>query len=105
MQKCLTKDSNVVSSDEESIVNNIGLSTPLYTLSVDKKEEVLSPSSWLSDTVIEVALPHLAGIPSHIWPARSSSSPESVFPSSQRRLCADRHCWRLSLVYCFQHRM
>ena len=48
----LTKQSIVLSSDEESTAGNTWLSTTLYTLKMDKKEEVLSPTGWLSDTVI-----------------------------------------------------
>ena len=49
----LTEDSAVVSSDESSTTtSNTWLSTPLYTLHVDKKQEVLSPDGWLSDTII-----------------------------------------------------
>ena len=48
----LTKETIVLSSDEDSTADNTWLSTPLYTLSMDKKEEVLLPDSWLSDTII-----------------------------------------------------
>ena len=66
----LTEDSTVVSSDESSTtVSNNWLSTPLYTLHVDKKQEILSPDGWLSDTVIKAAqllilqeFPHIAGL-------------------------------------------
>ena len=53
----LTKPKEVIvlSSDEESTMENIWLSTQLYTLKMDKKEEVLLPSGWLSDTVIGAA--------------------------------------------------
>ena len=66
----LIDDSAVVSSDNSSTTaNNTWLSTPLYTLHVDKKQEVLSPDGWLSDTVIKAAqllilqeFPHIAGL-------------------------------------------
>ena len=66
----LTEESTVASSDEESMaLNNTWLSTPLYTLHADKKEEILSPDGWLSDTVIGAAqllimqkFPRIAGL-------------------------------------------
>ena len=66
----LTKDTTVVSSDESStIVINNWLSTPLYTLHVDKKREIFSLDGWLSDTVIKAAqllipqeFPYIAGL-------------------------------------------
>ena len=65
-----TEDSAVVSSDESSaIASNTWLSTPLYTLHADKKQEVVSPDGWLSDTGIKAAqllilqeFPHIAGL-------------------------------------------
>ena len=52
----LTKESTVVSPDKDSTAaSNTWLSTPLYTLHADKKEEILSPTGWLSDTVIRAA--------------------------------------------------
>ena len=63
----LTEDSAVLSSDEGS--SNTWLSTALYTLHADKKQEILSPDGWLSDTVIKAAqllilqeFPHIAGL-------------------------------------------
>ena len=42
----------LVSSDESSAaVSNNWLSTPLYTLHVDKKQEILSPDGWLSQSL------------------------------------------------------
>lgn len=65
----LIEESIVLSSDEESSAGSTWLSTPLYTLKMDKKEEVLSPTGWLSDTVIGAAqllilqeFPHIAGL-------------------------------------------
>ena len=66
----LTEDPTVVSSDEGSTVaSDTWPSTPLYTLHVDKKQEILSPDGWLSDTVIRAAqlltlqeFPHIAGL-------------------------------------------
>ena len=52
-------------------VSNTWLPTPLldYILHADKKEEILSPDGWLSDTVIKVAqllilqkFPHIASL-------------------------------------------
>ena len=64
----LTKEPIVLPSDEESTADNTWLSTPLYTLSMDK-EEVLSPDSWLLDTVNRAAqllilqeFPHVGGL-------------------------------------------
>ena len=52
----LTGDPTVVSSDRGSMVaSNTWLSTPLYTLHLDKKQEILSPDGWLSDAVIKAA--------------------------------------------------
>ena len=66
----LTGDTTVVSSDESSTtVSNNWLSTPLYTLHVDKKRGFFSSDGWLSDTVIKAAqllilqeFPHIAGL-------------------------------------------
>ena len=66
----LTEDSAIVSSDKSSTTaSNTWLSTPLYTLHVDKKQEILSPDGWLSDTVIKAAqllilqkFPQVAGL-------------------------------------------
>ena len=63
-----TEDSTVVSSDGDSTVtSNTWLSTLLYTLHEDKRQEILSPDGWLSDTVIGAAqllilqeFPHIA---------------------------------------------
>ena len=51
----LTKESGAVSSPSVSTVSSVWVTTPLYTLSVEKKEEILSPAGWLSDTVIMAA--------------------------------------------------
>ena len=66
----LTEDSTVVSSDKSTTTGgNTWLSTPLYSLHVDKKQEILSPDGWLSDTIIRAAqllilqkFPHIAGL-------------------------------------------
>ena len=65
----LTNESIVLSSDEESSAANTWLTTPLYTLKMEKKEEVLSSTGWLSDTVISAAqllilqeFPRIAGL-------------------------------------------
>ena len=51
----LTEKSSVVSSHSVSTVSSVWVSTPLYTLMVEKKKEILSPAGWLSDTVITAA--------------------------------------------------
>ena len=79
----LTEDSAVVSLDESSTaVSNNWLSTQLYTLHVDKKQEILSPDGWLSDTVIKAAqllilqeFPHIAGL-------QDPAVHNSLFPNS-----------------------
>ena len=64
----LTEDSAVSSSDEGStITSNTWLSTPLYTLHADKKQEILSPDGWLSvikaaQLLISQEFPHIAGL-------------------------------------------
>ena len=66
----LTEDTTVVSSaDGSAVVSNTWVSTPLYSLHIDKKREVLSPDGWLSDTVIRAAqllilqeFPNIAGL-------------------------------------------
>ena len=66
----LTKDPAVVSSaDDSAVSSNTWVSTPLYSLHVDKKQEILSPDGWLSDTVIVAAqllilqeFPNIAGL-------------------------------------------
>ena len=55
----LTKESIALSSDEESTAGNTWVSTLLYTLMMDKKEKVLLPTGWLSDTVIKAAQLHI----------------------------------------------
>ena len=59
-----------MSSDEDSTVaSDTWQSTPMYTLHVDKKQEILSPDGWLSDTIIRAAqllilqeFPHIASL-------------------------------------------
>ena len=66
----LTEDPTVVSSaDGSAVVSNTWVSTPLYSLHMDKKREVISPDGWLSDTVIRAAqllilqeFPNIAGL-------------------------------------------
>ena len=102
----LTDDPTAVpSADGSAVVRNTWVSTPLYTLHIDKKREIVSSDGWLSDAVIRAGQLLLAGIPKHSRPARSGSSQESVVPNLQRRICADHLCWRLSLVYRFQRWM
>ena len=64
----LTEDSHEVSSDPESLAGGSWLHNALYTLALDNRE-VLSPSGWLSDSVIAAAqlltlqeFPHLSGL-------------------------------------------
>ena len=64
----LTEDSHEVSSDPESLAGGSWLHNALYTLTLDNRE-VLSPSGWLSDSVIAAAqllilqeFPHLSGL-------------------------------------------
>ena len=64
----LTKESTVLSSDEESTAGNTWVSTLLYTLMMDKGD-VLLPTGWLLDTFIKAAqlrilqkFPHVAGL-------------------------------------------
>ena len=66
----LTEDPTVVSSANGSAVaNNTWVSTPLYTLQIDKKREIVSSDGWLSDTVIRAGqllvlqeFPNIAGL-------------------------------------------
>ena len=66
----LTEDPTVISSaDGSAVVSNTWVSTPLYSLPIDKKREVLSSDGWLSDTVIGAAqllilqeFPNIAGL-------------------------------------------
>ena len=66
----LTEDPTVVSSaDGSAVASNTWLSTPLYTLQVDKKWEIVSPDGWLSDAVISAdqllilqEFPNIAGL-------------------------------------------
>ena len=49
----LTDDPTAVSSaDGFAVVSSTWVSTPLYTLHIDKKQEIVSSDGWLSDTVI-----------------------------------------------------
>ena len=104
----LTDDPTAVSSANGSAVvsvSNTWVSTPLYTLHIDNKQEIVSSDGWLSEKSLGPAVAHLAGILKHSRPARSGSSQDSVVPNPQRRICADHLCCRLSLVYNFQHWM
>ena len=63
----LTEDTTVVSSaDSSAVASSTWVSTPLYSLHVDKKQEILSPDGWLTDTVIRAAqsqeFPKIAGL-------------------------------------------
>ena len=66
----LTEDPTVVSSaDGSAVANNTWVSTPLYTLHIDKKREIVSSDGWLSDTVIRTGqllvlqeFPNIAGL-------------------------------------------
>ena len=62
----LTQDDDY---DEVAVSINNWLCNPLYTLTSTNREEVLSPSGWLSDRVIEAAqllilqqFPHISGL-------------------------------------------
>ena len=66
----LTDDPTALSSaDGSAVVSNTWVSTPLYTLHIDKKWEIVSSDGWLSDTVIRVGqllilqeFPNIAGL-------------------------------------------
>ena len=63
----LTDDPTAVSSANGSaVVSNTWVSTPLYTLHIDKKQEIVSPDGWLSDTVIRAGqlqeFPNITGL-------------------------------------------
>ena len=66
----LTDDPTALSSaDGSAVVSNTWVSTPLYTLHLDKKWEIVSSDGWLSDTVIRVSqllilqeFPNIAGL-------------------------------------------
>ena len=47
----LTDDPTAMSSADGSVVvSNTWVSTPLYTLHIDKKQEIVSSDGWLSDS-------------------------------------------------------
>ena len=63
----LTQDSDMES--DNALENKKWLSNELYSLTVSNKEEVLSPTGWLSDRIIEAAqllmfqqYPHMSGL-------------------------------------------
>ena len=68
----LTDDPTALSSaDGSAVVSNTWVSTPLYTLHIDKKQEIVSSDGWLSDTVIRAGqgqllilqeFPNIAGL-------------------------------------------
>ena len=66
----LTDDPTAVSSANGfAVVRNTWVSTPLYTLHIDKKQEIVSSDGWLSDTVIRASqllilqeFPNIAGL-------------------------------------------
>ena len=66
----LTDDPTALSSaDGSAVVSNTWVSTPLYTLHIDKKREIVSSDGWLSDTVIRAGqllilqeFPNIAGL-------------------------------------------
>ena len=66
----LTEDPTLASSaDGSAVASSTWVSTPLYSLHIDKKLEILSSDGWLSDTVIRAAqllilqeFPNIAGL-------------------------------------------
>ena len=76
----LTGDPDVVSTR-----SNTWLCNPLYTLTCNNREEILSPDEWLSDSVIDT----------------SQKLVLQQFPhmSAQTIICADYQCSKHSLVF------
>ena len=101
----LTEDSQDVSSGAGSPAGGNWLHNALYSLTLVNREEVLSPTGWLSDSVIAAAqliilqeFPYLSGLQNPVLQ-------QNVFSSAQRTICADHPRSKQSLVYCIQCRM
>ena len=101
----LTKDSQDVSSGAGSPAGGNWLHNALYSLTLVNREEVLSPSGWLSDSVIAAAQLIILQEFSHLSGLQNPVLQQNLSFQVHRGVCADHPRSKQSLVYCIQCRM